>query len=140
MQNKKIIYASMCGDLFHRGHLEFIKKAKSFGDFLIIGLHPDDVATKYKRKPVISFEDRKKIIESIKEVDLVVEDCMDFRKPTMFDNLKKYKINIAVHAGGVMPLYKEAKKKNLCKIREIEYYPYISTTSLIKKIRRNIKK
>ena len=135
MKNKKIVYATMTGDLFHRGHLEFIKKAKSLGDFLIIGLHPDDVVKRYKRNPIIPYEDRKKIIESIREVNMVVEDCMDFRKPTMFDNLKKYNINIAVHAGGVMPLYKEAKKKNLCKIREIKYYPYISTTSIIQKIR-----
>ena len=65
---KKIIYATMVGDLFHRGHLEFIKKAKKLGDFLIIGLHPDDIAKKYKRKPVIPFADRKKIIESVKVI------------------------------------------------------------------------
>ena len=65
LRNKKIIYATMVGDLFHRGHLEFIKKAKRLGNFLIIGLHPDDLAKRYKREPIISFEDRKKIIESI---------------------------------------------------------------------------
>jgi len=39
----------MVGDLFHRGHLEFIKKAKKLGDFLIIGLHPDDIVKRYKK-------------------------------------------------------------------------------------------
>ena len=60
MKSKKTVYATMVGDLFHRGHLEFIKKAKELGDFLIIGLHPDDVVKRYKRVPIIHFEDRKK--------------------------------------------------------------------------------
>ncbi|HCJ66856.1 MAG TPA: hypothetical protein DHV62_05890 [Elusimicrobia bacterium] len=137
MKGKKIVYATMVGDLFHRGHLEFIKKAKNLGDFLIIGLHPDDVAKKYKREPIVPFEDRKKIIESIKEVDMVVEDCMDFRKPTMFDNLKKYNVNIAVHGDDWLPpLYQKAKEKKLCKVVQVESYPYISTTKLLKEIRK----
>ena len=135
MKNKKIIYATMVGDLFHRGHLEFIKKAKALGTFLIIGLHPDDVVKRYKREPIIPFKDRKAVIESIREVDLVVEDCMVFRKPTMLDNLRKYKVAIAVHAGNWLPIaYKEAEEKKICTVKEIEYYPNVSTTSILQKI------
>lgn len=137
MKDKKIVYATMTGDLFHRGHLEFIKKAKKLGDFLIIGLHPDDVVRRYKRGPIIPFEDRKKIIESIREVGKVVEDCMDFRKPTMFDNLKKYKVSIAVHGDDWLPpLYKKAEEQKLCKVVQVECYPYITTTKLLQEIRR----
>ncbi len=135
MSGKKIIYATMVGDLFHRGHLEFIKKAKALGTFLIIGLHPDDVVKRYKREPIISFEDRKIIIESIEEVDLVVEDCMVFRKPTMFDNIRKHKVDVAVHAGNWLPdAYKEAERMKLCTIKEIDYYPHASTTDILQKI------
>ena len=134
---KKIVYATMVGDLFHRGHLEFIKQAKRLGDFLIIGLHPDDVAKRYKREPIIPFEDRKKIIESIEEVDKVVEDCMDFRQPNMLENLKKYNVSIAVHGDDWLPpLYEEAKKRKLCKVVQIKSYPYITTTKLLKEIRK----
>ena len=127
----------MVGDLFHRGHLEFIKKAKELGDFLIIGLHPDDVVKRYKRVPIIPFEDRKKIIESIREVDMVVEDCMDFRKPAMFDNLKKHNVSIAVHGDDWLPpLYKKAKGKKLCKVVQVKCHPYITTTELLEEIRR----
>jgi phosphoenolpyruvate phosphomutase len=137
MKNKKIVYATMVGDLFHRGHLELIKKAKKLGDFLIIGLHPDDVARRYKREPIIPYEDRKRIIESIKEVDLVVEDCMDFRKPTMLDNLKKYKVSIAVHGDDWLPpLYRKAEEQKLCRVVQVECYPYITTTKLLQEIRR----
>lgn len=128
----------MVGDLFHRGHLEFIKKAKALGNFLIIGLHPDDVAKKYKREPIMHFEDRKKIIESIKEVDKVVEDCMDFREPTMFGNIKKYKANIACHGDDWLPpLYEKAKKMKLCKVVQVKSYPYVTTTKLLKEIRKS---
>ncbi len=136
MKKKKIVYATMSGDLFHRGHLEFIKKAKKLGDFLIIGLHPDDVTKRYKREPIVPFEDRKKIIESVREVDMVIEDCMDFRKPTMFENLKKFKVNIAVHGDDWLPpLYEKAERRRLCKVVQVKCYPYISTTKLLKEIR-----
>jgi phosphoenolpyruvate phosphomutase len=138
MKDKKVIYATMVGDLFHRGHLEFIKKAKTIGDFLIIGLHPDDVVKKYKREPIIPFEDRKRIIESIREVDRVVEDCMDFRKPTMFDNLKNHNVSIAVHGDDWLPpLYQKAKEQKLCKVVQVKCYPYMTTTKLLQEIRRD---
>lgn len=136
MKSKKIVYATMAGDLFHRGHLEFIKKAKKMGDFLIIGLHPDDVIRRYKRQPIVPFEDRKKIIEAIREVDKVVEDCMDFRKPTMLDNLQEHRVSVAVHGDEWLPpLYKEAKRQKICKVRQLKCYPYVTTTSLLQRIR-----
>ena len=142
MKTKKVVYATMVGDLFHRGHLEFIRKAKGLGDFLIIGLHPDDIAKRYKREPIVPFEDRKNIVESIKEVDMVVEDCMDFRRPTMLDNLKRYKVNTAVHGDDWLPaLYKKAKRMKLCNVVQVKCYPYLTTTTLLKEIRksRNLK-
>jgi phosphoenolpyruvate phosphomutase len=132
----------MTGDLFHRGHLELIKKAKALGDYLIIGLHPDDVAKKYKREPIISYEDRKKIIESIKEVDKVVEDCMDFRKPTMFSNIWEYKVNVVVHGDDYLPrLYDKVKRNEFHEVIQVEYYPHISTTKIIQKTKglKNLK-
>jgi len=69
----KIVYTSGTFDLFHIGHLNIIKKSKSLGDFLIVGVSSDELVQSYKKhKPIISFEDRKKIVEAIKEVDLVV--------------------------------------------------------------------
>lgn len=53
-------------------------------------LHPDDVVSRYKREPVIGYEDRKEIISSISGVALVVEDCKDFLSPSMIDNINEY--------------------------------------------------
>jgi len=130
------IYATMVGDLFHRGHLEFIKKAKKLGDYLIIGLHPDDIIKKYKRAPIICFEDRKEILQAIKGVNLVVEDCMDYRSPTMFENVEKYKIDIVIHGNDwIPPLYKELK----CKVAIVPYYDNISTTKIIENVKHLLK-
>ncbi|KKN82800.1 hypothetical protein LCGC14_0306240 [marine sediment metagenome] len=132
----RVVYATMAGDLFHRGHLEFIKKLQAEGDYIIIGLHPDDVITKYKRKPIIKFEDRQKIIESIEGVAKVVEDCMDYRTPKMLDNILTYKVDVLVHAGNWLPpLYSKVRELGLCEVKEVPYYPYTSTTRLIQKIR-----
>lgn len=131
----KIVYITMVGDLFHRGHLELIKQAKKLGEWLIVGLHPDDIVKTYKKTPIVSYEDRKAIIESIKGVDVVVEDCMDIRTPTMFENIEKYNVDILVHGNDWLPrLYKEARNKNI-KVIQVPYYPYTSTTKLRQKIK-----
>jgi len=135
-EKKKIVYATMVGDLFHAGHLKFIKEARKQGDYLIIGLHPDDIVQQYKKKPMISYEDRKQIIESIREVDLVIEDCMDFRQPTMFENLKNHNVDVIVHGTDWFPpLYQKVKEENLCEVKQI-HTPYTSTTNIIRHIRK----
>ena len=130
------VYITMAGDLFHRGHLELIKKAKLEGDYLIVGLHPDDVITSYKRKPVVSFEDRLAIISSIGDVDEVVEDCMDKRSPTMLENILKFGVDVVVHGDDwTPPLYTQLIKDGVCEVKLVPYYPYINTTKLIQSIR-----
>lgn len=132
---KKVVYIDMVADLFHRGHVEFINKAKAYGDYLIVGLHPDDIVKKYKRKPIYSYEDRKKILESITDVNLVVEDCRFHRSPTIFDNVKKYNVNIVIHADDFKPHYVEKIEKLGVKFIQVPYYPYTSTTKTLQKIR-----
>jgi len=72
-QGKKVGYATGVWDLFHIGHLNILKQAKSRCDFLIVGVSTDENCYSYKKKnPVVPFDERKEIIESVKHVDLVV--------------------------------------------------------------------
>lgn len=73
MSNKKkykIGYTDGVYDLFHIGHLNMINAAKKQCEYLIVGVHGDDVVEEYKQqKPIICETERKRIIESIKGVD-----------------------------------------------------------------------
>ncbi|MDX9847997.1 MAG: adenylyltransferase/cytidyltransferase family protein [Tenuifilaceae bacterium] len=74
MKNKNIIgYTSGVFDLFHIGHLNILKNAKSLCDFLVVGVTTDEVAALMKgKKPIIPFAERIEIVESIKFVDKAI--------------------------------------------------------------------
>ena len=75
--NKKynVGYTTGVFDLFHIGHLNILKRAKEYCDFLIVGVTTDEEVQRIKnRKPVICYEERKAIVEAIKYVDKVVEE------------------------------------------------------------------
>ena len=73
MKKYKLGYTTGVFDMFHIGHLNILKRAKEQCDFLIVGVSTDELVNSYKNKtPVIPFEDRKRIVESICYVDKVI--------------------------------------------------------------------
>lgn len=82
MKRYKIGYTSGVFDLFHIGHLNILKNAKQYCDFLIVGVSTDELVESYKhKKPIVPFEERIAIVEAIKYVNQVVPQTdMDKRK------------------------------------------------------------
>jgi glycerol-3-phosphate cytidylyltransferase len=68
----KIVYTSGTFDMFHSNHLKMIKYARGLGDRLIVGVSTDELVCSYKNPPIIPFEERISIIESLKYPDVVI--------------------------------------------------------------------
>lgn len=128
---ESVVYISGSWDLFHIGHLNALKRAKRYGDKLLVGVSTDALMESYKRvKPVIPFKERSEIIASIGIVDHVIKQTklMDVRQ------LKKYSVD-AVAIGD------DWKDKYLHGLEWMEehgrvvYLPYTrhTSTTLIKK-------
>ena len=80
-------YTSGVFDLFHIGHLNLIKNAKSMCDKLIVGVTIDELAAYKDKTPMIPFVERMEIVRSIKYVDAVVSQG-DMDKFSMCKKLK----------------------------------------------------
>ena len=69
----KIGFTAGVYDMFHIWHLNVIKKAKENCKFLIVGVSTDEVVLKNKnKKPIVPYNDRFAIVESIRYVDKVI--------------------------------------------------------------------
>ncbi|EPY2289535.1 adenylyltransferase/cytidyltransferase family protein [Clostridium sporogenes] len=74
----KVGYTTGVYDLFHIGHLNILKRAKEMCEYLIVGVSSDELVRYKHKKPVISFEERIEIVNSIKYVDkAVIQENMD---------------------------------------------------------------
>lgn len=63
----KTVYIAMSTDILHEGHINVINQGAKYGE-VVIGLLSDKAISKYKRIPLLSFEERKIIFENIKNV------------------------------------------------------------------------
>lgn len=62
-------------DLLHYGHINLLRRAKQYGDYLIVALSTDDFNWNQKRKKCyFSFDERKALLEAIRYVDLVIPE------------------------------------------------------------------
>lgn len=62
-------------DLLHYGHINLLRRAKQYGDYLIVALSTDDFNWNQKRKKCyFSFDKRRALLEAIRYVDLVIPE------------------------------------------------------------------
>jgi len=73
-QRKAIVFTNGVFDIIHRGHIDYLHKARSFGDVLIVGMNTDASVRrlKGKKRPLQKQIDRAAIVASLKPVDYVV--------------------------------------------------------------------
>lgn len=70
---KRIVFTNGCFDILHRGHVDLLEKARTLGDYLILGLNSDDSIRRLKGsgRPLVVQADRAFILSRLKAVDAV---------------------------------------------------------------------
>ena len=96
-QNKKLVFTNGCFDILHLGHIDYLSKAKSFGDKLIIGLNTDISVRKIKGKnrPFTDENSRATILASLLFVDAVIL----FDEETPYDLIKFVQPDVLIKGG-----------------------------------------
>jgi D-glycero-beta-D-manno-heptose 1-phosphate adenylyltransferase len=136
-KSKTIVFSNGCFDILHRGHIEYLSKAASLGDAMIIGLNSDASVKRLKgpNRPVQDEISRAMVMASLKFVDYVVlfeEDTpyelIDYIKPDVLVKGSDYKEDEIVGADIV--------KKNGGKVVTIDLVEGYSTTSIIERSKK----
>lgn len=82
-------YTTGVFDLFHIGHLNLLRNAKSMCDKLVVGVTTDDLVSYKNKRAIIPFEERIEVVRSIKHVDAVIPqqsmDKMEIWRKIHFD-------------------------------------------------------
>lgn len=88
----RTVYMCFSTDMIHSGHINIIKKASKLGK-LIIGVLSDEAVASYKRFPLMPFEERKSLVESINGVYKVIEQ----KTLSYTENLRSLRPTYVVH-------------------------------------------
>ena len=80
-------------DLLHYGHIRLLKRAKQLGDYLVVALSTDEFNAIKNKKAYHNYETRKKMLEAIRYVDLVIPEENWEQK---VNDVKKYFIDAVV--------------------------------------------
>lgn len=121
---KVITYGTF--DLLHYGHIELLKRARSLGDYLVVAISSDEFNAIKGKKSFFDFEHRRRMLEAVRYVDLVIAEDDWEQKPRDIKNL-----NIDVFVMGDDWAGKfDDQLKNLCEVVYLPRTPNISTTDI----------
>jgi len=117
-------------DLLHYGHINLLRRAKEYGDYLIVGLSTDEFNwNEKKKKCYFKFEERKLLLESIRYVDFVIPENSWDQK---IHDVKEYHIDTFVMGDDWCGKFDFLN--DYCNVHYLSRTPEISTTQ----IKRNL--
>ena len=136
----KIGFTNGCFDILHRGHIQYLDKARKSADFLFIGVNDDNSVKKLKGKnrPINSLKDR---INFLNRATLDDAFIMKFSESTPLRLIKRIKPDILIKGGDYKAnqiVGNEFVKKNNGEVKIIPFLKGYSTSNLIKKIKQSI--
>lgn len=110
-------------DVLHYGHINLLRRAKDLGDYLIVALSTDEFNAIKEKKSYYNYEQRKKIIESIRYVDLVIPETNWEQKVS---DIEKYQADIFVMGDDWEGKFDFLKK--YCEVIYLPRTPDVSST------------
>ncbi|MCM1178989.1 MAG: glycerol-3-phosphate cytidylyltransferase [Clostridium sp.] len=122
---KKIItYGTF--DLLHYGHINLLQRAKALGDYLIVALSTDEFNSNMKGKVTyFSYEERKRLLEAVRYVDLVIPE--ENWEQKILD-VKEFKVDTFVMGNDWEGKFDFLK--DYCEVVYLDRTPEISTTKI----------
>lgn len=130
-----IVYVDGVFDLTHNGHFKLYKQARELGDTLYVGVLSDNECENYKRRPILTAEERRDNILNSEYVDKVI---LNVPNVVTKEFIKEHSIDIVAHAHKMDDddyydyQYRDAKEMGIFK--RLEYTEGVSTTDIIKRI------
>jgi D-beta-D-heptose 7-phosphate kinase/D-beta-D-heptose 1-phosphate adenosyltransferase len=134
-RRKRIVFTNGCFDILHVGHIRYLRKAKSLGDILVVGLNTDRSVRviKGEKRPIVPQEDRAEVLASLEFVDYVVF----FDEPDPFTLIGKVKPHILVKGADWTKdkiVGRDLVEKAGGRVVRIPLVPGASSTGVIEKI------
>jgi len=135
---KTFVFTNGCFDIIHRGHAEYLARARELGDFLVIGLNTDQSVKRLKGegRPLVDQESRAILLAALEMVDIVIffdEDTplslIQEIKPDILVKGADYSIDQIVGATEVLAYGG--------RVETLAFVEGFSTSALIKKIKKN---
>ncbi len=134
------VYVELTADFLHPGHITIIHEARKLGE-VTVGLLSDQAVASHRRIPLLSYEQRRLILENIKGISMIIpQDSFDCT-----ENIKKLKPDYVVHGddwkqgplAAVRGRVIAALKNWNGLLVEPKFTDGVSATSLIQKIRNH---
>lgn len=119
-------------DLLHYGHINLLKRAKELGDYLIVAISTDEFNWNEKNKKCyFSYEERKKLVEAVRYVDLVIPEERWDQKT---DDVQEFKVDTFVMGDDWEGKFDFLK--DYCEVVYLPRTPEISTTQIKKDLQK----
>jgi D-glycero-beta-D-manno-heptose 1-phosphate adenylyltransferase len=133
-EGKKVVLTQGVYDMLHIGHAQYLEKARSHGDVLIVGVDSDALTRKRKGegRPVVPQEERVKMLLHLRHVDLVVlrdidkelEALIETIEPDVYiasESTKDFTVDekLAAHCGAVHVLPPQATTSTTARVHQV---------------------
>ena len=134
-KGKRVVMTNGCFDILHRGHVDYLQKARALGDALIVAVNSDESVQRLKgpTRPIVPLENRMDVLAALGCVDFVVP----FTEDTPQRLIARVLPDILVK-GGDYKVEQIAGHKEVLenggKVKVLNFVDNCSTSNIVKKI------